>query len=236
MSISLHPVRPKGVAEQVFEQLRDLIFRGYFRPGDKLPTERELAGSIGVSRPTIKNAISMLVNMGLVEQRQGQGSFVRSFQSQYLDNPLREVMESQDVRLADLLEVRVGLEVNAVALAAERATSEDIDVLDSCLRNMLQKVDQGQVGAEEDASFHMNIAYASKNPAQIFLMKRFNEMLFYGITQSRFYLLESGNLGMMGQQHSEILECIRSRDVQGAQKAMKEHIEYVKEFCRSRGL
>lgn len=235
-AITFQPVRPKSVAEQVYEQLRDLIFRGQFSPGDKLPPERELAHTLGVSRPTIKSAISKLVNMGLVEQRQGQGSFVRSFYSQYLDNPLRELMDSREVYLSDLLEVRSGLEVHSVGLAAKRATAEDLSVLDTCLRDMLDKVEQGLVSAEEDVAFHMNIAYATKNPAQIFLMKRFYELLFYGIRESRFYLLESGNLEEMGQQHSRILEGIRNRDEEGAKEAMKEHIHFVREFCRQREL
>ena len=235
-AITFQPVRPKSVAEQVYEQLRDLIFRGQFSPGDKLPPERELAHTLGVSRPTIKSAISKLVNMGLVEQRQGQGSFVRSFYSQYLDNPLRELMDSREVYLSDLLEVRSGLEVHSVGLAAKRATAEDLSVLDTCLRDMLDKVEQGLVSAEEDVAFHMNIAYATKNPAQIFLMKRFYELLFYGVRESRFYLLESGNLEEMGQQHSRILEGIRNRDEEGAKEAMKEHIHFVREFCRQREL
>jgi GntR family transcriptional repressor for pyruvate dehydrogenase complex len=236
MPVSLHPIQPKSIAEQVFEQLRDLIFRGYFKPGEKLPPERELAASLSVSRPTIKTAITKLVNKGLVEQRQGQGSFVRSQRSQYMDNPLREVMDSEEVDLDDLLEVRSGLEVNAVRLAAERATPEDISILDSCLQDMLSKVDQGQVGADEDVAFHMAIAYATKNPAQVFLMKHFYDLLFYGIKESRFHLYESGNLPQMGEQHAAILDRIRHHDPDGAQEAMLRHIHFVQEFCHERGL
>jgi len=236
MSVSLHPIQPKSISEQVFEQLRDLIFRGYFKPGEKLPPERELASSLGVSRPTIKTAITKLVNKGLVEQRQGHGSFVRSQRSQYLDNPLREVMDSEEVDLEDLLEVRAGLEVNAVRLAAERATDEDIRILDSCLQDMLSKVDQGLVGESEDVAFHMALTYATKNPAQIFLMKHFYDLLFYGIRESRFHLYESGNLQHMGDQHAEILKRIRERDPDGAQEAMLRHIHFVRDFCHKHGI
>ena len=236
MAVSLHPIQPKSISEQVYEQLRDLIFRGYFKPGGKLPPERELASSLGVSRPTIKTAITKLVNKGLVEQRQGQGSFVRSQRSQYLDNPLREVMDSEEVDLEDLLEVRSGLEVNAVRLAALRATPEDIRVLESCLQDMLSKVDQGLVGEDEDVAFHMAIGFASKNPAQVFLMKHFYDLLFHGIKESRFHLYESGNLPRMGEQHAEILDRIRNHDPDGAQEAMLRHIHFVQDFCRTHGL
>ncbi len=236
MNISLHPIRTKGLSEQVYEQLKELIYRGKFKPGEKLPAERELAHTLGVSRPTVKSAINKLVNNGLVEQKQGQGSFVSSYQSQYRDNPLREIFDAQNVSLVDLLEVRSGLEVTAASLAAQRATPEDIEVMQDCLQEMQAKIKNGEVGADEDVSFHMNIAYATKNSAQIYLMKHFYDLLFYGIKQSQFYLIESGNLEKMGEHHSKILECIRKKDVQGSKRAMQRHIHYVREFCRSQDL
>ena len=72
------PVKPKLISDQVFEQLRDLIYRGYLKPGDRLMTERELAQELGVSRPTVRDALHKLVAMDLVEHRQGQGTFVSS--------------------------------------------------------------------------------------------------------------------------------------------------------------
>ena len=236
MNVSLHPIRAKGITEQVYEQLRDLIYRGQFRPGDKLPPERELAQSLGVSRPTVKTAIGKLVNNGLVEQKQGQGSFVRSYQSQYQNNPLLEIFDVQTVSLVDLLEVRSGLEVTAASLAAQRATQDDIDALQSCLNEMQSRIENKEVGADEDVTFHMNLAYATKNSAQIYLMKHFYDLLFYGIKQSQFYLIESGNLQKMSDHHANILECIKNRDVQGSQRAMQRHIQYVREFCRSQDL
>jgi GntR family transcriptional repressor for pyruvate dehydrogenase complex len=230
------PIKPKSITDQVFEQLRDSIFRGKLKPGAKLPTERELAVAFDVSRPSIRSAINKLVTMGLVEQRQGQGTFVRSHRSRYFNNPLREVLEGEGVRLVDLLEVRLGLEVNAVGLAAQRATVEDIQAIETCVHDMLSKVDEGMVGSDEDVSFHMTIAYATKNPAQIYLMKSFYDLLFFGIKESRFYLQETGNLKVMGQQHQAVLESIRAHDPQGAQERMRTHIEYVMEFCEKRGV
>ncbi|MFO8031391.1 MAG: FadR/GntR family transcriptional regulator [Desulfohalobiaceae bacterium] len=225
------PIKPKSVSDQIFEQLRDLIFRGKLKPGEKLPPERELSESFGVSRPSVKAAINRLVNLGLVEQRQGQGTFVRSLESRYLENPLRTVLEGEEVSLYDLLEVRLGLEVQAVGLAAKRATEEDIQALETCVQDMLSKVDEGQVGSEEDVAFHMSIAFATKNSAQIYLMKNFYDLLFHGIRESRFYLQEAGNLSTMGQQHAEILQAIRDKDAGRAKSYMERHINYVMEFC-----
>jgi len=72
MTLSLNPIKLKLVADQVFDQLRELIFRGQLKPGEKLMPERELSAALGVSRPTLRSAIHRLVAMGLVEHRQGQ--------------------------------------------------------------------------------------------------------------------------------------------------------------------
>jgi GntR family transcriptional regulator, transcriptional repressor for pyruvate dehydrogenase complex len=232
-SYDFKPIKPRSVSEQIFEQLRDLIFRGNLKPGDKLPTERELAAVFEVSRPSVKAAIGKLVNMGIVVQRQGQGTTVRSTESQYLENPLREVLEGEEVSIFDLLEVRAGLEVNAVGLAAARATLEDIQILENCLQDMLSKVDKGQMGSEEDVAFHMCIAFATKNSAQVYLMKNFYDLLFQGIRKSRIYLYEAGNLSTINQQHSEILQAIRNRDSSKAQESMEKHIRFVMETCKN---
>jgi GntR family transcriptional repressor for pyruvate dehydrogenase complex len=236
MNVTLKPIKPKRIADQVYEQLKDLIFRGQLKPGQRLPPERELASHFGVSRPSVKVAINKLASMGLLVQRQGQGTFVRSTRSRYLHNPLREVMDEEGLSITDLLEVRLGLEVQGVALAAQRATREDIQALEQCVQDMLAHVEEGQVGSDEDVTFHMTIAYATKNSAQIYLMKNFYDMLFYGISESRFYLDEAGNLPTMGKQHAEILEAIRNRDPEKAQEAMKNHIHFVMEFCESRNI
>lgn len=231
-SYCFKPVKHRKVSDQIFEQLRDLVFRGKLKPGERLPTERELASAFGVSRPSVRSAINKLVNMGLVVQRQGRGTSVRSIDSRYLENPLREVLEGEEVSILDLLEVRLGLEVQAVGLAAKRATSEDIQALEICLQDMLSKVDKGGMGSEDDVAFHMSIAFATRNSAQIYLMRSFYELLFHGISESRIYLYEAGNLTTMNQQHAEILQAMKDKNPEEAQACMERHIRFVMEACQ----
>jgi GntR family transcriptional repressor for pyruvate dehydrogenase complex len=234
MDMLLKPIKPKRLSDQIFEQLRDSIYRGQMQPGEKLPPERELAAAFNVSRPSLKAAMDKLIHIGLIEQRQGQGTFVRSMESRYDQNPLRMVLEGEEVTLVDLLEMRLGLEVQAASMAARRATDQDIHALKMCVQDMLSKVKEGEVGSDEDVAFHMTIAYATKNPAQIYLMRSFYDLLFQGINESRFYLSEAGNLEQMGQQHRSILQCIQDRDPVAAQERMREHITYVIDFCKKR--
>src|SRR5512135_1508422 len=163
MTILLKPIKAKRVSDQAYEQIRDLIFRGQCKPGDRIMPERELALALGVSRPTVREAIRRLVTMGLLEHRQGQGTFVRSTDSQREHNPLAAVIEGHDASLEELLAVRMGLEGQSVSLAAQRATDEDLQNLEKALEAMLAENDAGRLGIEEDVAFHMAIAFASRN-------------------------------------------------------------------------
>ncbi len=88
MAALLKPIKVKRVSDQAYEQIRDLIFRGQLKPGEQIMPERDLAQALGVSRPTVREAIKQLVTMGLLEHRQGQGTYVRSISDQRELNPL----------------------------------------------------------------------------------------------------------------------------------------------------
>lgn len=231
MNLPLAKIKPKLVSDQVFEQLRDLIFRGQLKAGAKLLPERELAKAFGVSRPSVKSAINKLVAMGLVEQRQGQGTFVKTHQSRFDQNPLRQVFHGHEINVLELLEVRLGLEVNTAGLAAKRATEEDIEAIANCLQSMINKIDQYVDGTEDDVNFHMTLAYATKNSVLIYLMKNFYDLLFFGIKESRFQLFtKPGNLDKIVKQHQAIFEAIKRREPELARQTMFDHISFVIDF------
>lgn len=231
---SLKPIKPKRISDQVYEQLRELIFRGEFRPGEKILPERELSTALNVSRTSVRDAINKLVVMGLLEQRQGQGTFVRSPDPRG-KGLLAEAMETQDATLEDLLEVRMGMECNAAALAARRAVEKDIQFLEKSLEEMHAEIREGRHGTEADVAFHMAISYATQNPVQIYLMKRFYDFLFHGIRENLMHLYEDPeNLELIIAQHRRIFEAIRDHDPEKASLAMETHINYVLNFFRKR--
>jgi GntR family transcriptional repressor for pyruvate dehydrogenase complex len=235
MTILLKPIKAKRVSDQAYEQIRDLIFRGQLKPGEQIMPERELAQALGVSRPTVREAIKRLVTMGLLEHRQGQGTFVRSIDSQREHNPLAAVIEGHDASLEELLEVRMGLEGQAVSLAAQRATGEDIQVLEKALEAMLAENAAGRLGIDEDVSFHMAIAFSSKNPVQVYLMKNFYNLLHYGIKENLQALWEEpASLPIIRRQHREIFAAIKDHDPEAAYQAMKQHITFVLDYVRNR--
>jgi len=227
-------IRPKKIADQVFEQIQDLIYRGQLKAGEQLLPERELAESLNVSRNSVREAINKLIERKLIENRQGMGTFVRKPEPGQQDNPLTTVL-GDDISAQELLEFRLGLECNAAVLAARKATSEDIVQLNTIMDEMRRMVKEGSMGHEEDVRFHMAIAYATKNRVQIHMMKRFYDLLYYGIWKSHMYLYqEAPNLEEILGQHGKILEAIRNHDTQMAYEFMREHIKFVMEFLALR--
>ncbi len=230
----LKPVKQQKISDKVFEQLKELIFRGKLRPGQKLQPEREMAQSMDVSRTTIRNALSRLITMGLVEHMQGKGTFV-SVPDPKKSNPFALVMKTQDTTTYDLLEVRMGLECVAAALAAERADAKDINAMRQSIKEMENKVQMGRLGTNADTSFHMAIAYATKNPLHIQVMKNFYDYLTHGIKEGLRSLYENPeNIQRILNQHKSILTAIINRHPDKAHTSMQEHIDFVKEFFSSR--
>jgi GntR family transcriptional repressor for pyruvate dehydrogenase complex len=230
MNVQLEPIKPKRISDQVFEQLRELIFRGELKPGEQILPERELSVALNVSRTSVRDAIRKLVIMGFLDQKQGQGTFVRS-PEEVENNPLAMAMETQDATLIDLLEVRMGLECYAASVAAQRADEKDIRFLRRSLENMRKEVENGQLGNEADVSFHMAITYATKNPLQVYIMKYFFDYLFIGIKENLRYLYEKpGNIESILTQHARIFNAINTKNSPEAFEAMREHISFVTDF------
>ena len=235
MNLLLKPIKARRVSDQAFEQIRDLVFRGQLKPGDQLMPERGLAQAMGVSRPTVREAIRRLVTMGLLEHQQGAGTFVRSLNAQREHNPLAAVIEGHDATLEELLEVRMGLEGQAALLAAQRASAEDLQVMEKALVAMQAENAAGRLGIDDDVSFHMALAFASKNPVQVYIMKNFYDLLHHGIKENlRALWEEPASLPIIIRQHREIYEAIKDHDPEGAYQSMKRHISFVLDFVRNR--
>ncbi|MCP3891757.1 MAG: FadR family transcriptional regulator [Desulfobulbaceae bacterium] len=233
--MNLKPIKPKRISDQVFEQIRELIYKGDFKPGQQILPERELAQSMAVSRTSVRNAINKLVTMGLLEHRQGQGTFVSSPENRE-GNPLAAAMATDEATFDDLLEVRLGLECNAARLAAIRATETDIKAIRKSLEEMeadLAATDK--IGTEPDAAFHMAVTFSTKNPVLIHLMRNFYDFLFVGIKKNLTHMyMDRKALEEVIVHHHDIFKAIERRAPEDAYGAMKTHINFVQEYFKSR--
>lgn len=233
--MNLKPIKPKRISDQVFEQIRELIYKGEFKPGQQILPERDLAKSMAVSRTSVRNAINKLVTLGLLDHRQGQGTFVSSPEARE-GNPLAAAMGTDEATLDDLLEVRMGMECNTAKLAAQRATDSDLKAMLKSLEEMEEDLAAtDKIGTGPDTAFHMAIAFATKNPVLIHLMRNFYDFLFVGIKKNltHMYTDREALEDVIGH-HRAVYEAIKRRAPQEAFDAMQLHIEYVQEYFRSR--
>jgi GntR family transcriptional repressor for pyruvate dehydrogenase complex len=233
--MNLKPIKPKRISDQVFEQIRELIYKGDFKPGQQILPERELAISMVVSRTSVRNAINKLVVLGLLEHRQGQGTFVSSPETRQ-GNPLAAVMATDEATLDDLLEVRLGLECTAAMLAAQRATDTDIRAIRKSLEEMTEDLaDTDKIGTTPDTAFHMAVTFSTKNPVLIHLMRNFYDFLFVGIKKNLTHMyMDRAALEDVLHHHQAIFAAIDQRNPEAAYGAMQTHIRYVQEYFSSR--
>jgi GntR family transcriptional repressor for pyruvate dehydrogenase complex len=220
----LRPVSPQTVAYQVAEQLRNLVTSGEYKPGDRIPSERELALRLGVGRPAVREALRELKTQSLlVAGRGAQGTTVASLPSPSFAEPMAALIGQGAERIIELMEVRSAVEIEAAGLAARRATLEDLHHLSVLVAHSSERLTP-----EEDVAFHAAIADATHNP----LFERVIQEpvgLLHDHMAAIFdvYYNEPGGAVALQQQHDAIRQAIRSGDEAKARRAMRHHLDYV---------
>lgn len=222
-------IKPKRISDEIYFQIRDLILNGELKPGQKLPPERELAESMGVSRPSLREALNKLVAQGYLEQVQGGGTYIKSITAGSIDNAIEEFVKRDDA-IFDLMEVRKILETWAAYTAAERATDEEINNMYEFLEEMSVAKERGYIGHISDANFHFAISHATHNVLLVHVMNniyQWIERVSYEI-RSRMYR-EPDSHELLLKHHADIYEAIKSRNPDLAYSKMLVHMEYIQE-------
>lgn len=231
----LKPIETHRVVDQVYEQIRDLIFRGQLKPGERLMPERKMATFLKVGRPAIREAIQKLAESNLVETKRGSGTFVARLETRGQSGSFTQLLQGQKFTVQEFLEVRMALECNGAALAAKRAAEEDLKLLESDINTMKKEILESpeKRASYHDLNFHMNISYATRNMVQIYLMKSFYDFMLYGMKEMLPKLISIPGLDpLVMEQHIMIFDAIRQRNSDLAQDAMKAHINTVMEHYR----
>lgn len=224
------PVKTKKVYEEVIEQIKQLIVVGELQPGDKLLSERELSEKLNVSRASIREAFSALEIMGIITIRPGEGSFVRQVSFEGMLEPLSFLLHVNIDDAMNLLEVRKTLEVEIAALAAMRATPEDIEDIRKALHQMVDEVNSGEVGDKADAEFHFAVLKAAHNPILIKLMGAVSDLMSSTFHFSRQKIFMEGNMQkILYDSHCSIFEAIEKKKPKQARKLMGKHLTMVEE-------
>ncbi|MGA2644803.1 MAG: FadR/GntR family transcriptional regulator [Candidatus Sulfotelmatobacter sp.] len=219
-------VRKNKVYEEVARQIERLILKK-LKPGDKLPSERELAEMLQVSRSSIRDAIRGLELMGLVEPRQGAGTIVREVSADSLINPFANALKHKQVVVAELLDFRKMLEPPLSGRAATHASPEEILEMEEILQRQEDKLARGETTIAEDAEFHYSVAMASGNNVVLKVLDILMDLLRE--TRERSLQVEGRPKKSLAG-HRRILAAIKRRDAESANAAMRRHIEDVEEI------
>ena len=219
------PIARQTNAEQVVQRILGLIQAGVLVAGQQLPAERELATNLGVSRPSLREALRALSLMGALNIRQGGGVFISALTSQDLLAPLDFYFNLENQRLETLFEAQIMLESEVARMAASKMTDAIILQLEDCLKNTEPVLDALLAWFEMDTQFHMLIAQSTDN---IFL-ERVVKAVRTLINRNRKATVQSWSIPSISHgEHLRVLEALRNRDPDGAAAAMRAHLERVR--------
>lgn len=226
-------INQERVADTVMHQIEQLILRGILRPGERLPSERDLSDKMGVSRPSLREAISDLESRGLLATRKGSGVYVADVLGSAFSEPLIQLFASHDEALFDYISFRRDLEGMAAERAARLASDTDLKVITTIFKKM-ECAHKKRNPAEEsalDAEFHMAIVEASHNVFMLHMMRSMFEMLRAGVFYNRqvMFKVRTTREALLDQ-HRAIHDALIARKPETARKAIEDHLGYV-ETC-----
>jgi GntR family transcriptional repressor for pyruvate dehydrogenase complex len=225
----LKPIERTKLSHTVMARIKALIASGEYPPGQRLPTEKELAEAFGVSRMSVREALSALAAAGLIEVRHGEGSFVRRVDVTHYLPPIAASLAGFPEAALQLLEVRSILEAGAAELAAQRADDTALQELEAAAMAYRSQVEAQETGLEGDLRLHRAIANAAGNPVLTELMNRISDLIAQGMA----YTLGQ-NAGdpeqarQVADEHDDIVAAIRRRDPAAARAAMLRHLANVR--------
>ena len=215
------PARNRPTAEQVVDQIRDLVGHGELRPGDRLPAEREMAKELGISRPSLRAGLRMLVATGVLRARHGSGTFVADGPPALDSEQLSMLAALHGFTFDQMFEARLVLEVQVAGLAAERATAEHLATIAEELANMYATLNDPQQYLIHDIRFHRAIAAASDNPILATLVEMVSAVMY---DRRRETIGRAHDFKESVEMHQKIYRAIRAREQEKARGAMREHL------------
>jgi len=228
------PIKPKRISEEIVEQIKNLIFQGKLKPGEKLLPERDLSRALNVSRVSLREALNTLQGMGLLEIQQGNRTFVRPITTLSLHDPLVSFIKGSSTAVLEMFELRKYLEIGCISLAAERAEREEVEELKRILHVMEDDVKKDRLGAKSDLDFHSTIARATHNIAYIHMMHTVYDLLKEEllIAWGSVFREKNRRRKLLGQ-HQNIFNAIEERNSPRAAQEGLAHLNFVQESWQS---
>src|ERR1041385_3988129 len=217
----IQPVRSSQNTEQVVARVYELIKRADLKPGDRLLPERELSKQLGISRASLRAALGSLISMGVLQSRQGSGTFIVDGPPALDSEPLRLLAQLHGFSYEHMFETRSILEVGAAGLAAERATGEQLATMAEQIADMFASLKDPQQFLVHDIAFHRAVAAASGNPTLATLVEMVSAILY---ERRRETIERAHDFHEALELHRKVYRAIRARNAEEAREAMREHI------------
>ena len=219
-------VTPSKIPDVVYKQLVSLIAKGHLKPGEKLPSERAMAQELDVSRQSIREAIYRAKTAGLIEVRQGEGTFVISSLKGDFKAPLSILLEEQAEKVFEFLEIRKPIEAWCAERASETATPADLKRMQGILKKM-ERVNPPEPAWERaDLDFHASVAAATHNVIAIHVMEGLKDS-FHTYFRVKKFTTKPERKKVLLRQHRDIFEAISQKDPKQAREKIMKHLDYV---------
>lgn len=213
-----------GLSEQIAERILQMIKERQLKPGDRLPSERELAVAMSVGRPALREALRALAMMNVIEIRQGAGAYITNLDTAHLIQHLNFVFSLDDSTILELFDARKIVEVGIIELAAQRITDEDVSELEANLQKSIAAMHDPEQFLFADIELHTLIARIARNPILLRFIESIHQL---GLASRR----RTGRLSGVTEQsiadHQRIVEALIARDPQAARDAMLSHLANV---------
>ena len=225
-------IQSEKLSQTVVRQIELLVLRGILRPGERLPSERELSERLGVSRPSLREAVEDLEARGLLISKAGSGIYVADVLGSAFSPALVELFATHEDAVFDYLDFRRDLEGLAAERAARMGSDTDLKVVSAIFAKMEaahSKRDPSDE-AELDAQFHMAIIEASHNVVMLHMMRSMFDLLRQGVFYNRQMMFKNRmTRDMLLDQHRAINDGLQARDPARARHAVERHLDYVAE-------
>ncbi len=226
-------IQPEKLSHSVVRQIELLLLRGILRPGERLPAERELAEKLGVSRPSLRDAIAELQGRGLLTARAGAGLFVAELLDSAFSDSLVNLFAQHDEALFDYISFRRDLEGMSAERAARFGSEMDLKVIDTIYRKM-EAAHLKRDPTEEatlDAEFHLSIVEASHNIIMLHMMRAMFNLLHQGVFYNRQMIFrQRATRDDLLLQHKAINTAVQQRDPTAAREAAQAHLDFVQQI------
>ena len=228
------PVASGRISELIADQIRGLVREGHLRPGDRLPSERDLCQQFGVSRVTVRDALRLLEGAGMIDTKVGArgGAFVKMPTSAKIGEGITDMLSMAALHADEVTEARMILELGLVPLICERATEDDL----ADLRRICERADAALAAGHHDVGcsteFHLRFAVAAHNRPLSFLLESLQAPLRHSLEEAQAVAPRMGRPGVA--EHRALVDAVAAHDVEAARSIMTRHLGRTARRVRSK--